>query len=205
MSTIIVDNLKTALENNEVFQLAEGKIDTQREKKVEMMYRRCIVTFEFVVTQVGNIKLWVSTRIQTNANFAASTTIGQLIKKRSITTNNVDRIVNHIIRIYEKLLPKMEEFSDKVDKDEERKNKKQQILQSSVSTISDNMEVEDDYVRYRMSKNYTLLCNTYVKNDVVQYNNPVLYGSFSAEQIKRLVDFLTTCPEAVEDRLLNGK
>jgi len=65
-----------------------------------------------------------------------------------------------------------------------------------------------DYATYHLSKKFRLGFQIDVDketSDFGQCGEVRIHGHFSLDQVKKLVDFLAECPQAVADRILQGK
>jgi len=200
-----IEELMSVLNNNEIFRRADGKEYGYTE--IRMTHGRCILKFLYTYvpsTNINKLSVFMLNVVTIESEVLPKSIVYLNENARYAISDDVNVLATHIIEKYKSVVPKLEQISAKVDKQEKERREQLKLINKANSKINGlEMDVRTGEVKFVMSNKYLLRTNVSVHNNKVVYKDPIIHGTFSVEQIRRLVDFLATCPEATEDRLVN--
>ena len=201
--------MKTALEQEEWFKLSNGSIMVNLPEVSWENAARTGACNEAILTifyKGVECKVNISDyrgKIQTRAHFP-----DYCYQRRVQKTANISKAVRNI---RETLIECTGTIDKELVREAEAKRiriiklaQRQDIINKLGVTITPQ-EYDEFGLCFRMSKKHVLSFFYVGEPGKEEFCIRALNGNYSLESIKRLIDYLNVCPEAVADRLLHGK
>ena len=201
--------MKTALEQEEWFKLSNGSIMVNLPESSWMANGCCGSCNEALLSifyKDVECKVHISDyrkKIQTRAQFP-----DYCYQRRVQKTANISKAVRNI---RETLIECTGTIDKELVREAEAKRiriiklaQRQDIINKLGVTITPQ-EYDEFGLCFNMSKKHRLSFYYVGEPGKEEFAIRSLNGTYSLDSIKRLIDYLNVCPEAVADRLLNGK
>ena len=211
--------LKAALEQEEWFKLANGTCvldvpksgfinNNRKPAKAEIDVEYLDVKCKFIAQMKNNF---------VGGQILVRLTYPNYCWRKTQRATGVEKVVCKIQDGFLEATDKIEEYTIQHAKEIRREKIEQghimDIAKATGVPCKQEAKWDSTILTFRMSKNfaiefYPLSGKTHLgklKPEEHKYNVRSVSGHFSLEQLKKLINFSTECPEAIADRLISGK